>query len=368
MSKKLTFMALTGQESEGILKDANDQEQWTWFSPFDKSVHIAGFAWLDDERRYRRLPSAPTHQLPPAVDALANNTAGGQLRFRTDAVRLSLRVKLAAPGDMYHMPSTGQCGFDLYLGEPGEQVYYGTTRLGFGDSSYEALLFTQPAPVMRTLTINFPLYQGVEEVLIGVNPEAIVGEAPAYASDKRVILYGTSITQGGCATRPGMAYSNIVSRRIPYEFINLGFSGNGKGEPELAHIIAQIKRPALYVLDYEANASGNLCDTLPGFIAILRNAQPQVPILVVSKIPFAKEYVDPSLLEMRLSNKAFMLETVNRLREEGDRRIHFLDGSDFLGSDFDECTVDGVHPTDLGFMRMADAITPVIRKLLEEAN
>ncbi|GIP38832.1 hydrolase [Paenibacillus sp. J31TS4] len=367
MSEQPTFMARTGQESEGILKET-DTEALMWLSPFDPPIQIAGFGWLKQEGRYRRLPAAPTHPLPPAVDALADNTAGGQLRFRTDALQLSVRVKLAAPGDMYHMPSTGQCGFDLYIGEPGEQRYYGTTRLGFGVKEYESLLFSQPTPQMRSVTINFPLYQGVEEVLVGFSPDAVVEAPPAYESDKRVIVYGTSITQGGCATRPGMAWSNIISRRIPYEFLNLGFSGNGKGEPELAHIISQIERPGLFVLDYESNAGLTFKDTLPGFVRILRDAHPEVPILVVSKIRYAKESFDDTFIRNRLANSTFARQFIDEHRRQGDRHLHFLDGSTFLGDDFDECTVDGVHPTDLGFLRMADALTPVIRQLLQQAD
>jgi hypothetical protein len=219
----------------------------------------------------------------------------------------------------------------------------------------------------RAITLYFPLYQGVEEVQIGLEPDADISEPAKYASSKRVIVYGTSITQGASAARPGMSYTNILSRRIPLEFINLGFSGSGRGEPELAMLVSDISGPACLVLDYEANCPSpeHMEKTLPEFIRIYRDVHPDVPILVLSKIRYARELFDDALLEKRLRMQRFQRETVERLNRQGDRNIYFYDGSGLLGANFHECTVDGVHPTDLGFMRMADGLTPVLQKLLQ---
>lgn len=349
--------------------EPNSDDSLKWLSPLEHPFHIAGFPWLDSEHKYRRLPSAPADLLPPAVDSLANCTAGGQIRFRTSSSRLSIRVKLRGPGNMYHMPATGQCGFDCYLGEPGNQYFVSTTRFDHTKTEYEASLYDWKQKREFCVTLNFPLYQGVEEVWIGIDADAEINAAPAYASDKPVVIYGTSITQGGCATRPGMAYPNIMSRSIPLQFVNLGFSGNGKGEAEVARTIAGIGNPALFVLDYEANSGSveQIAETLPPFIRILRERHPEVPILVVSNIRYAGDRFYEATLQLHESRRKVQEETVNRLRDEGDANIHFVNGFTLLGEDdAEECTVDGSHPTDLGFLRMAKSLTPVFRELLKD--
>ena len=229
------------------------------------------------------------------------------------------------------------------------------------------VLYDLPERRHCNVRLNFPLYSGVESVEIGVEAKSEVTASPAYTHNSRIIFYGTSITQGGCANRPGMAYTNILSRRFPYEIINLGFSGNGKGEPEVATIISKIPDPACLVLDYEANVTdpADMRRTLPAFIDIFRHEHPHVPILVLSKIRYSKERFDQRFLNIRLEMKQIQEETVEARRRQGDSLIYFGDGSEFLGADdYEECTVDGVHPTDLGFLRMADAITPLLHQIL----
>ncbi|MFD0959072.1 SGNH/GDSL hydrolase family protein [Paenibacillus chungangensis] len=338
-----------------------------WHSPVEAPFRLSGFAWYDQERLFRRMPVNDSGKLPQAVDYLANCTAGGQISFRTNSPRLAVSVELVAAADMYHMPATGQCGFDAYIGTPGEHRYIATSRYDHREQSYECILFELPESTMREVTLNFPLYQGVKSVSIGLESASEVLPPTPYASNKKVVLYGTSILQGGCANRPGMAYPNIISRRIPMQFINLGFSGNGRGEPEVAGIISEIQDPALLVLDYEANAVSHelYSQTLPEFIRIYREAHPEVPILVVSKFRYALENFNPEALQRRLRMRQIAIDVVGKYKQQGDHNIHFFDGSDmFGGDDAHECTVDGSHPTDLGFLRMADALTPTFQQLL----
>jgi hypothetical protein len=310
----------------------------------------------------------PRWPLPEAVDGLANHTAGGQVQFRTDSKRLAIRVQLAGRADMNHMPATGQCGFDCYIGEPTRQLYRSSSKYDIARTDYELEMYNFPTSTMHTVTLNFPLYQGVKEVLIGLEPDAGVQPPPPYADDRPIVVYGTSITQGGCASRPGMAYTNILSRKLDRPFVNLGFSGSGRGEPEVAHTIAAMPpTPACFVLDYEANASANqqLQRTLGGFIDILREKHPETPILIVSRIRFAGENFSESEARGRLERLDFQRRTVEAKRADGDGNIHFLDGSDLLGEDFEECTVDGVHPTDLGFWRLAEGLLPAVTAVLD---
>lgn len=349
-------MQITTPELEGL----------RWKEAYDKPFDLAGFPWFSEDKLYRRMPVNTSGTLPKAVDNLANCTAGGQIRFQTDSKRIGLKVQLLDRANMYHMPATGQCGFDLYLGEPGKQTFHSVTRFDHTKDYYECLLFGNKTSEMRNFTINFPLYQGVKEVSVGLEEIANIQTPPPYAISKPVVVYGTSITQGGCASRPGMAYTNILSRKLNTEFINLGFSGSGKGEPEVAEIIANIPTPALFLLDYEANA-GTLKDysaTLPEFIRILRAKHQSVPIVLVSKIRYAGEIADKDMRQRRESKLAFQQKLVSDLKDKGDRNIHFCNGESLLGDDFDECSVDGAHQTDLGFSRMANALKSVIEKIL----
>lgn len=345
-----------------------DKNGLAWYLPHEKPFTLSGFNWFSQDKVYRRFPVKPPFPLSEGVDGLAWCTAGGQIKFRTDSEKICLKVKLGDGGAMDHMPQTGMSGFDLYTGEPGKETFYSVTRFACGATEFTSELFTCSIRKLRTFTINFPLYKGVSEVMIGLQAGARVAAPPAYRTKMPIVVYGTSITQGGCASRPGSCYTNILSRRLNMPFINLGFSGSGKGEPDVARTMALIKNPALLVLDYEANSTG--CDafskTLPEFIAILRAAHQKTPILVISKIRFGQEALagDPGKSSDRIKCKLMQQKLVKTLQKAGDKNIHFLDGSQLLGKDYWECTVDNVHPTDLGFFRMADGIEPMLRKII----
>lgn len=340
--------------------------EWQWLSPQQAPVRIAGFAWLQQEGIYRRMPAKANYPLPPAVDELANCTAGGQIRFRTNSSRLAIRVRLGDFPGHDHMPATAQSGFDCYIGEAGAQRYLSTTRFDRDQREYECPFFENAGSETKSLTLNFPLYQGVEEVLLGIEPGTALLAPKPYDSEERVIFYGTSITQGGCASRPGMAFTNILSRRFHREFINLGFSGAGNGQAEVAHVISQIPHPACYVLDYDANVSSVelMEQTLPVFIGILREKQPQTPILVISRLLVADERYNQARFKLRAGKMQVQRDIVEGLKVQGDRHIEFLDGSSLMGEASLEGTVDGGHPTDLGFWFMANALTPIIQKML----
>ncbi len=339
-----------------------------WHRPDRPPFRLSGFAWYRRDKVFRRLPLKPAEAFRPPLDALANHTAGGQVSFTTDSRIVKLAATLAGRATMDHMAATGACGFDLYIGRPGRQLFRRVTRFGLAESAYESLLFQEERPRWRTFTINFPLYQGVRKLRIGLERKARVRPPPPFALSRPVAIYGTSITQGGCASRPGMAYSNILGRRLNVEVLNLGFSGNGQAEPEVARAIAAIPDPALWVIDCEANCGdGRLEARLPDFIGILRAAHPAAPILLVSRFRFAGDLAHRKNELDRRRLERFQRRLVERARRRGDRRITFLSGRDLLSPHPDEGTVDGVHATDLGFYLIAGALEPVIRKLIFRA-
>ena len=347
-------MALKKADTDGI----------AWFDPREEPFELSGFEWIKEDSLYRRLPLKPAWEIREAVDQLANHTAGGQVRFRTNSLRILVKVELRERSGMYHMPATGQSGFDLYMQDGEVQRYLKTTRFSADSINYQVELFTSDEYKMRTFTLNFPLYNGVNSVLIGLVPESLVEAPPPFKLPGKIVIYGTSITQGGCVARPGMVYSNILSRKLNVQFVNLGFSGNGRGEPALANLINEIQDKRMIVLDYEANASLTIINTLEPFVDILREKHPDLPILIVSKIRYAGEINGSSAYKTLMSNRDFQKNLVNERRTAGDTNIYFLDGSAILGDDYDECTVDGVHPTDLGSLRIALALEPVIEGIM----
>jgi len=347
-------MALKKADANGIV----------WLDPKEVPFDLIGFEWIREDTVYRRLPVHPDWEIRGAVDGLANHTAGGQVRFRTDSKKILVRVELRERSGMYHMPATGQSGFDLYVRQGEIQRYLRTTRFPHDTIRYEVELLNMDKNQLRTYTLNFPLYNGVNSIKIGLEYESVVEAPPAFTLPGKIVIYGTSITQGGCVARPGMLYSNILSRKLDVQFVNLGFSGNGRGEPALAHLINQVHGTSLIILDYEANAAKTIVNTLGLFVDILREKHPDTPILIMSKIHSGYYHEGTPATELWNQNRVFQRNLVHEKVTAGDKNIYFMDGSTILGEDFYECTVDGGHPTDLGAYRIAEAMLPVIRQIL----
>ncbi len=346
-------------------------EQFNYYDIKEKPFVIEGLAWFSKEKEYFRLPKDCKNDVSEAVYWLASHTAGGQVRFKSNSNRVVVKVKLRDRPNMSHMPATGQCGFDLYYKYENEANYhfFTSTNFAYGSIEYQVQIFNSDFPGVKDFVLNFPLYMGVEEVLIGLEKDAFVKEPIKHSYPKKIVVYGTSITQGGCACRPGMAYTNILSRKLDAEFVNLGFSGSGLGEPIMAKLMTEINKVGMFILDYEANGgcTGHLEKYMEEFIQILRSTYPTVPILVITK-PFFSNYVFVKS-EIVARNRVFNFQKnlVTKLKRKGDKNIYFYDGNKLYGKeDFDESSVDGLHPTDLGFYRMSKALYPVIKKILNK--
>lgn len=351
-----------------------------WHVPFEPPMRLSGFAWFDRDHRYERLPvdrPGEVTQFPDGVKttvpaercgacALSVHTAGGQVRFRTDSADFHIRGRLLETFGMDHMAFTGSAGFDLYLDFGGKWKCLGVTRTDHSKLEFSAKVAGGVRRQMRDILINMPLYNGVAAFFIGLDDDAKIEPPTPYADPRPIVWYGTSIQQGGCACRPGMVSSNIISRMLNREVINLGFSGSGKGEPEIARLLAGIGDPALYIVDYTWNVDpAALAATLPNFIDILRTAHPAVPILLCSPTPGA-EYLPEMHPESLDARAAMMRDEARRRRGAGDRNIFFFDAlHEGLGGNFWECWVDGVHLTDLGFDRLARAIAPTLKAILD---
>ncbi len=354
-----------------------DTENLIWFKPSieeNAPFKLIGFAWYGQDGEYFRLPKEPGVTLRDGVTYLAKHTAGGQVRFRTNSNRVVVRAKTRGFGVMNHMPQTGSGGFDLYVGDGTKQNFCGTTTYGLNETEFKSQLFgAGDGKTMHDFTLNFPLYNGVESVEIGIDKDAQLEQPLPFSDDRPVVIYGTSITQGGCASRPGMLFTNILSRRLNVPFINLGFSGNGCGDPELAELICQIPNPRLIILDYEANSlTLDMNTTLEPFMDILRKNLPDTPILIMTRVRFSEEAtLKTNTMADERSNAAAVRfqhqkNEYDRWVKKGDKHIYFLDGGTLMGDDYADCFVDGIHPTDLGFYRMANTMEPVLKQIFEQ--
>ena len=338
----------------------------SWYSVDDKPFVLDGLYWRKPGGDFNRLPVG--YSVSPGVDALSWHTAGAMLRFISDADEIRIAVKLHHNARMYHMAHVGSMGFDLYCGSGSAKQYVRSTKFDHTQDEYQIPVFELGAREHREreFTLHFPLYCGVKEFKIGLNNGATVKAPTPWPDSRPVVVYGTSIQQGGCASRPGMCHTNIMSRMLNRPFINLGFSGSGKGQPVAAELLASVENPAMFVLDYAANAKNDgLQATLSDFIDILRKKHPETPILMVSVTPLVDELEQCACTPYRMAQTQLFLNELQKRRENGDKNIHFLDGSGLDGADWTECTVDGVHATDLGFYMIAKHTAPVIAGILE---
>ncbi len=248
---------------------------------------VEGRGWKDVKRFYDRLPARAEGVVRDAVWELSHNSAGMSCRFTTDAPEIQVCYTLLSPGlDMTHMPASGVSGVDLYtLGEGDQWRYMATVRPA--SQRVCATVARGIAPGRRTYMLNLPLYNGIDSLEIGVTRGAAFEPIPPR-SEKPVVFYGTSITQGGCASRPGMAFPAILGRRLNVPVINLGFSGNGRMEPEIGKLLTELNA-AVFVLDCLANLTPEqAAQRTEPFVRLLREAKPGTPIVLVENPVFAE--------------------------------------------------------------------------------
>lgn len=335
-------------------------------------VKVYGLYWFDEDKRYHRLSKKLDEILPTlegSVDVLAGNSSGGILAFYSNTNTLKIKVKLSFKFHMGHMPYTGQAGFDLYIGNSYQDMkFYRTSNFDFNKTEYEFTYFNHQNlfEENKLFVLNFPLYATVEEVLVGVNPNSNIYPCnDLFKTDDKIVFYGTSITQGGCASRPGMSYTQILSRMLGIECLNYGFSGNGKGHIEIAETLSDIKNVKMFVLDYEANVTfDRLKATLDNFVKCLRSKYPTTPIVIISKIMMYLEFHDDDYIN---NEKMIRNYQKNYVKNSNDSNMYYIDGAKVLGkNNISEKTVDGCHPTDYGFMSMAEYLYPILKKIIEK--
>lgn len=359
--------------------DNNMPQDIVFYDSFSEPFCINGLYLKDGKNVFTRLPLSyeKREDISEGVRALMRDTTGGRIRFATSSPYIAVIVELGRIMNMYNMAPTGHSGIDVYTAKRGEKDFkYIKTfipSVSEGTLIYTGFLeFNEWDDfIEREVILNLPLYNSVNSVKIGIKDGEKLFPPVPYKIDKPVYFYGSSITQGGCASRPGNSYMAHISRWLDCDFCNLGFSGNAKGEKEIAEFIASNDMSA-FVLDYDANAPSveHLEETHYPFYKIVRDKHPDIPIVIVSyprfdkRPPFLSVLRDTYTKDQRVCNY-IIRKTYLKAIEEGDRNVYYIDGSTLFGTDeYDSCTVDSCHPNDLGFYKMAKTIYPILKKAL----
>ena len=333
-----------------------------WLDTRQAPFVTAGVTYDEEHGCYLRMPWEIANQVSQGVAHNNTYTAGGRLRFRTDSRFIGIHVVMDSNVQLPHITLVGQSGFDLYRKKDGE----------------EKLIFCHsfiPPTGMRTgytaswaagdglwdYTLNFPLFDGVKALYIALKKGAQLTEPAPYKYPGPIVYYGSSITHGGCASRPGNSYEAILSRRLDADYINLGFAGCCKAEDSMVQYLAELPM-SIFVCDYDHNTPNPeyLRKTHMPLYRAVRGRQPVLPIVFVTAPDLYTK--DASYLIRR----EIIRETYRTAVAEGDGNVYFIDGAELFGEeDWDACTVDGTHPNDLGFYRMARHMEQTLKPLLQ---
>ncbi len=347
----ITTVFITGIvfPQEGVL-DVDGNTVW-----YDgKILTIEGKGWTNTNAYYDRLPAKAEGKVTKDVWGLSHHSAGLNLRFTTNSETIKVRWVMLNHEGSTNMPPTSVSGIDIYAKDKNGKFIYLVTGTPRADTN---IVTVQLIPAEEYI-INLPLYNGVKSVEIGIPREKQIVATKTDKSrlEKTILFYGTSITQGGCASRPGMAFTSIVGRKLDVPVINLGFSGNGKMEMEMEKLLAELN-PSVYVLDCLWNMKPKMVkERLEPFVIKLREDKPNIPIVLAEDCNFMN--ISPT------EKGKIVREIYTKLVNEGMEQLYFLSNEGMLGTD-GEATVDRTHPSDLGMVRMSVVFTDYLRKFVK---
>lgn len=326
------------------------------------SLEVEGRGWSQTAGPFDRLPDSARSKINAPAWELSKNTAGICIRFITDAVVVSVKWSVTSANlEMPHMPATGVSGTDLYMkNAKGAWKFVGNGRPGGVDNN-AAFGLPEGDKVLHECLLYLPLYNGIRALSIGVPSNCRLDiPAPRPARQRKpVVIYGTSIAQGGCASRPGMVFSSILGRWLDRPMVNLGFSGSGTMEPPIGEVLAEVDA-AVYVIDCLWNVGNpeqaKFTEIITSLVHLIRKVHPVTPIVFVGQ-----SLIQPEAHPTEATRKQEAV--VISLQKQGDKNLLLIPGTHLVGDD-GEATVDGVHLTDLGMDRQAKVMLPVLQKLL----
>jgi len=330
----------------------------------DAPIKVFGLMHFYDRGSLRRLPEEVMEKLPQ-LRQFGNRATGGRICFRTNSKKLYVKLSSKTFIRDYAAPQIASSGLNIFVGDRREGRFLGSVfPLGYVrcDNFNSEGTFELDGQ-MTDITMFMPKNEEVENVFIGIDDDAEIEAPTPYENEAPVVFYGSSITEGGCASRTGNAYNAMLSRRLNMDYINFGFSGAAKGEPELAEFLADLPM-SVFVYDYDCNApdAEYLEETHEPFFKIIRQKNPELPIIMISRPYYSK---DTEEIDKRI---AVIRKTYENALANGDENVYFISGKTFFAmDDVFACTVDGTHPNDLGFYLMAKAILPTLEPVFLKA-
>lgn len=336
-----------------------------WLAATDRRLVVRGLAWFkENQGTFARLPLRAKGIVRPGVWNLGLRPASARIAFRSNTSSLAVRVRNLDTIVMPHMTASASNGLQLYCGEPMKMRPWSVAIPSMAEPEFTAQMFEGIPSKMREYRLYLPLYRPLESLHLGFSKGARIAPPSPNSLAKPVVFYGSSITQGGCASTAGGDYVSSVGRRLNLEVINLGFSGNGKGDAEMAELMGEIDA-ALYVLDYSPNVTvTQLRRTLPRFVRILRERRPNSPILLLT-IQLQATYDYNLKARGHLEAKRdVMIGFYVQQRRKGFVNIHLVDGFGLLPFGGESLYADTTHLTEHGFNMMAERLAPAIEQIL----
>lgn len=352
-----------------IISTAN--AQYKWEDPTKQDIAVMRGQAFQNELKgtYVRLPDRAQEKVRKPVWDLSRNSAGLSIVFRSNAPEIKVRYVATGSYSMPHMPSTGVTGVDLYATDANGQQRWCRGNYSFGDTisfTYSGLTYETDPQKGYEYQLYLPLYNTVKWMNIGVPAQSSFSFLPV-SQEQPIVIYGTSIAQGACASRSGMAWGNIINRTLEHPVINLGFSGNGKLEPELFDLLSEINAK-LYIIDCMPNLPGHpSCEviydrTLAGVKKLREKSQ--APILLVEHSGYTNEFSSKSAKESYQVANVELRKAYDALIKEGVKNLYYLTKEE-IGLSMDSM-VEGVHPSDLGMQQYADSYIKKIKEILNE--
>lgn len=310
---------------------------------------------------FQRLIGEDLEALPERVQELSRNTAGIYLDFWTDSPIINLRWEVDQYRRLKNMTPIAINGFDLYVRNEGSWQYAGVAVPQEKRST--ATMLRHGEGKMRQYRVYFPLYTGLKGLEIGIDPASSISQQQENRSSSKILFYGSSITQGASASRPGMAFPSLLSRMLNAEVLNFGFSGAGKMELEVAEVLSQIPSDVI-VMDCVANPSPQeIAQRTTAFVKRLREAQPATPIVMVESVYREHAHWNTELKEHVTQQNAAFKKAHQELLDQGIQDLYYVSSEGHIGFDH-EATIDGTHFSDLGHFRMAQKLAPILSSIL----
>jgi lysophospholipase L1-like esterase len=356
---------------------------------------LQNIAYFDEKEDKKNLENGIINRFPQKLvkkfsylKHLSINTSGVRIEFESFAKAISIDATFPKVGPMENMCELAQRGLEILV--DGKVL----TSIFSSKKSWKSQINIPSSEKSHRISLVFPLYAPciIKSITFfgfkGKDPAPFKRE-PEYLKDERpIIYYGSSITQGGCTSRPSLAYPNILSESLGLNFINLGLSGSGCGEPEIAEYVSSIKNSSLFVLDWGANLldpshGTRLEDRYRNFWQKIHKENPSTPILFVNMLKNEREVLDPELVKPYIESKRrfiekeanYAIEVIQKEKEAfdklkgGDPNINpgnfgYIDGATIIGENNMDLMVDGSHPNDLGHKKIAELLEWKIIELL----